>query len=193
LHDSYAFRVEEAQDSWKADVRQTPIRDMPERQTATPPTSQVLRAFFREQRMQSLVQAAGLLGWSRVTVRRRAREDDALLRGGFIPWSYVAAWVFETWSYEWVIRTLGADADDLLPVGLRAVPIVWYAPAWVMHGLNVQRQVEPLPHRTVRPKTLSEYLTDFLARGIDPTTVELLHGDPDFMAAYHFPDGGADA
>jgi len=109
-----------------------------------------------------------------------------------VPWSYAAAWLFETWTYEWVILTLGADAE-LLPVGLRAVPVIWIAPAWVIHGLNVQRQVEPLPHRTVRPSTLSEYLTDFLGRGIDPDTVHLLRGDREFMAAFDFPDGGVHA
>lgn len=114
------------------------------------------------------------------------------MRGGVIPWEHVAAWLFETWSYEWVMLSLGADAE-LLPIGLRAVPVIWIAPAWVIHGLNVQRQTEPLPHRTIRPTTLSEYLTDFLARGIDPNTVELLHSDPDFMSAFHFPDGGTDA
>ena len=159
---------------------------------ATPPTAESLRTFFREQRTLPLADAAALLGWSRAQVKRRAAEDDALKPGGLVRWSHVAAWLFETWTYEWVILTLGADAERL-PVGLRAVPVIWIAPVWVIHGLNVQRQVELLPHRTVRPSTLSEYLTDFLGRGIDPHTVELLHGDRDFMQAFDFPDGGTDA
>lgn len=114
------------------------------------------------------------------------------MRGGLVPWSHVASWLFEAWTYEWVVLTLGPDAA-LLPPGLRAVPVIWLAPAWVIHGLDVQRQVEVLPHRTVRPSTLSEYLTDFLGRGIDPHTVELLRGDRDFMQAFEFPYGGTDA
>jgi hypothetical protein len=117
-------------------------------------------------------------------------EDD--VRGNLVPWSHVAAWLLETWTYEWVIMTLGKDAE-LLPAGLRAVPVVWIAPAWVVHALNVQRQVEAMPHLTVRPSTLSEYLTDFLGRGIDPDTVQLLRGDDEFIAAFDFPHGGTDA
>lgn len=157
---------------------------------ATPPTPETIRAFFRDQRTQPVAEVAALLGWPRTVVKRRAAETGALQRGGMVPWSYAAAWLFETWTYEWVIVTLGAEADELLPVGLRAVPVIWLAPAWVIHGLNVQRQVEPLPHRTVRPSTLSEYLTDFLARGIDPDTVHLLRADYEFMTAFDFPDGG---
>lgn len=162
-------------------------------QTAsTPPTPETVRAFFRGQRTLPLADAAALLGWSRAQVKHRAVSDEVLMRGGFVPWAHVAAWLFEAWTYEWIILALGADAE-LLPVGLRAVPVIWIAPAWVVHGLNVQRQVELLPHRTVRPSTLSEYLTDFLGRGIDPDTVEILHGDHDFMQAFDFPDGGIHA
>ena len=114
------------------------------------------------------------------------------MRGGFVPWSHVAWWLFETRTYEWVIQELGTEADLLLPVGLRAVPVIWIAPAWIIHALEVQRKTEPLPHRTIRPGTLSEYLTDVLSRGIDPNTVSLLRGDPDFMTAFDFPDGGTD-
>lgn len=141
--------------------------------------------------MQPLEDAAVLLGWSRAQVQQRATRDDALLRGGLVPWPHVASWLFEMWTYEWVVLTLGPDAE-LLPAGLRAVPVLWIAPAWVIHGLDVQRRVEPLPHRTVRPDTLSEYLTDFVARGIDPHTVELLRGDRDFMQAFDFPYGEGD-
>jgi hypothetical protein len=157
-----------------------------------PPTPDALRAFVREQRAHTVGSAAALLGWSHTQVRRRAQSDNVLMRGGFVPWAHLASWIFETWTYEWVIHALGADAE-LLPVGLQAVPVIWIAPAWVLHGLSVQRQIEFLPHRTVRPSTLSEYLTDFLARGIDPSTVELLRGDADFMTAFNFPDGGTDA
>lgn len=159
---------------------------MAPRRIVAPPTPEALRTFFREQRAQPLADAAALLGWSSAQVKQRAASDDVLLRGGFVPWPHVASWVFETWTYEWVVLTLGPDAE-LLPAGLRAVPVIWIAPAWVIHGLDVQRRVEALPHRTVRPGTLSEYLTDFLARGIDPHTVELLHGDRDFMQAFDFP------
>ena len=157
-----------------------------------PPTREALRTFFREQRTQPLADAATLLGWSRAQVKQRATTDEVLMRGGFVPWSHVASWLFEAWTYERVVLTLGADAE-FLPIGLRAVPVIWIAPAWVIHGLNVQRQVELLPHRTVRPSALSEYLTDFLARGIDPHTVELLHGDRDFMQGFNFPYGEANA
>jgi hypothetical protein len=158
----------------------------------TRPTPEAVRTFFREQRTQPLADAATLLGWSLAQVEHRATADEVLMRGGLVPWSHVASWLFEAWTYEWVVLTLGADAE-LLPVGLRAVPVIWIAPAWVLHGLNVQRQVEALPHRMVRPGTLSEYLTDFLARGIDPHTVDLLHGDQDFMQAFDFPYGEANA
>ena len=151
----------------------------------------MLRAFFRDQRTQPVAHVATLLGWSHAEVTQRAAEENIPTRDGCVPWSYVVAWLFEQWSYEWVILALGADVD-LLPVGLRAVPVVWVAPAWVVHGLNVQRQIEPLPHRTVRPHTLSDYLTDFLSRGIGPDTVAALRGDRDFMEAFDFPDGGVD-
>jgi hypothetical protein len=146
---------------------------------------------FRAQRTQAITSVAPLLGWSHAEVKRRATEEDALLLGDLVRWETVAAWLFESWSYEGIILALGDDAE-LLPVGLRAVPVLWMAPAWVIHGLNVQRQIEVLPHRTVRPQSLSEYLTDFLARGIDPNTVELLRGDADFMVAFNFPYGDTD-
>jgi hypothetical protein len=88
-------------------------------------------------------------------------------------------------------NSLGDEAERL-PAGLRPVRVVWIAPAWVVHGLDVQRRVELLPHRTVRPGTLSEYLTDFLARGIDPSTVQLLGSDREFMTAFDFPYGATD-
>lgn len=159
---------------------------MPRRQTAVPPALETLRAFFRDQRAQPLARAAALLGWSRAEVKRRAVEEDALLPRGLVSWSHVASWLFETWTYEWVVLTLGKDAE-LLPAGLRPVPVLWYAPAWIVHALNVQRQMESLPHRIVHSSTLSEYLTDFLARGIDPATVDRLRGDRDFLAGFHFP------
>ncbi|MEO8381817.1 MAG: hypothetical protein ABI779_19300 [Acidobacteriota bacterium] len=165
---------------------------MAENPIVAPPTPEALRTFFREQRTQPLADAASLLGWSRAQVKHRATTDEVLMRGGFVPWSHVASWLFETWTYAWVVLTLGPDAGAL-PVGLRAVPVIWIAPAWVIHGLNVQRQVELLPHRTVRPSTLSEYLTDFLARGIDPDTVQFLSSDREFMTAFDFPYGWADA
>src|SRR5215212_4456074 len=168
------------------------MRAMPTNEPPPRPAPETLRAFFRERRTLPLAQAASLLGWPREAVKRRAIEEEALMRGEFIPWTYVAAWLFETWTYEWVILALGDEAERL-PAGLRPVPVVWIAPAWVVHGLDVQRQVELLPHRTVRPSTLSEYLTDFLGRGIDPHTVELLSGDRDFMQAFDFPYGGEEA
>lgn len=164
---------------------------MPPSQPPPPPAPETLRAFFRERPTLPLTRAAALLGWPRETVKRRALDEDALMRGGFIPWTYVAAWLFETWTYEGVILALGDEAERL-PAGLCAVPVLWLAPAWVVHGLEVQRQVELLPHRTVRPRTLSEYLTDLLARGIDPDTVRLLGSDREFMSALDFPYGGND-
>jgi hypothetical protein len=81
------------------------------------------------------------------------------------------------------------DEAERLPADLRPVPVLWLAPAWVVHGFDAQRQLEPLPHRTVRLGTLSEYLTDFLARGIDSDTVQFLGSDREFMTALEFPYG----
>jgi hypothetical protein len=53
--------------------------------------------------------------------------------------------------------------------------------------------VRPSCPNRVRPGTLSEYLTDFLARGIDPNTVQRLRSDQDFITAFDFPYGGGDA
>jgi hypothetical protein len=192
LQDTHAFRVEETSARGSEGAGQNPMRAMPPNQRPPRPAPETLRAFFRERRTLTLTQAAALLGWSRETVKRRAVDEDALLRGGSLSWTYVAAWLFETWTYEWVILALGDEAERL-PAGLRPVPVLWLAPAWVVHGLDAQRQLEPLPHRTVRPGTLSEYLTDFLARGIDPDTVQFLGSDREFMTALEFPYGGADA
>ena len=190
LQDTYTLHVEEMKASRSEAPRQTPIRAMSPSQPPPQPTPETLRAFFRERPTLPLTQVASLLGWPREAVKRRAIDEEALLRGGFISWTYVAAWLFETWTYEWVILALGDEAERL-PAGLRAVPVIWIAPAWLIQGLDVQRQVELLPHRTVRPSTLSEYLTDFLARGIDPGTVQLLSNDREFMTAFDFPYEGA--
>src|SRR5689334_9699518 len=98
-------------------VRHTPIHTMPRNPTAAAPTPETLRSFFRERRTYLIAEAATLLGWSRVQVKQRATEDDVLTCGDFVPWPHVASWLFETWTYEWVILALGSDAE-LLPVGL---------------------------------------------------------------------------
>lgn len=158
----------------------------------TPPSSETIRAFFRDQRTQSVARVAELVGWPRAQVKRRAVEDEALLHGDYVPWVVAAAWVFETWSYQWVMQTLGADAE-LLPGGLQVTPVTWYAPFYIVHALNLQRRIEPLPHRTVRPHDLSDYLTDVLHRSIDPDTIDVLRRDPAFMRSYAFMEGDHDA
>jgi len=159
--------------------------------SALPPSPDALRTFFRQQRTLPVQAAAALLGWTPEEVKRRAVEDETLVRGNLVPWRPVAAWLFEAWSYQWVIETLGPDATTL-PAGLQATPVLWFAPLYLVHALNVQRQLEPLPHRTVRPLDLSDYLTDLLHRGIDPTTVAALRSDRAFMDSYAFPEGAND-
>lgn len=161
-------------------------------ESTTPPSSETIRAFFRDQRTQSVARVAELLGWPRSQVKRRAIEDEALLHGGFVPWVVVAAWVFEAWSYQWVMQTLGAEAERL-PVGLHSMPVLWYAPFYIVHALNVQRQLDPLPHRAVQPRNLSDYLTDVLHQSIEPSTVDVLRRDPEFMRSYALMEGEQDA
>jgi hypothetical protein len=132
-----------------------------------------------------------LLGWTAGQVRRRAAEEDAQLAGEFVQWTHVAAWLLETWPRRWVFESIGAEASAL-PEGLQLAPVTWDLPFYVLHALSTQSRIEPLPHRTTRPTELAEYVIDLLHRAIDPATVAALRHDPDFMAAFSFPDGAAD-
>lgn len=100
--------------------------------------------------------------------------------------------MLDRWPLRTLIETLGEEGD-ILPAGLHPIPLILQQPAYVVHALRAQWQIEGMPHRTTRPATFDEYLTDILHRAIDPETVAALRDDREFMRAYEFPEGGAGA
>jgi hypothetical protein len=164
---------------------------MPDHSSAVPPSPEALRRFFRESRSFSIAEAASLVGWTPAEVKLRAREEDVLLRGNLVRWRDVAGWLVESWRRQWLLDALGSEAA-VLPAGLHLTRPGWSLPYYIVHAMNVQWRTEALPHRTVRPATIDDYMSDLLHRAIDTHTVALLRRDPDFVTAYEFPHGSDD-
>jgi hypothetical protein len=152
----------------------------------------MLTRFLSDRRRSASVhEVAELVGWSRAEVRRQASAEGVLLRGGMVQWTAAAGWLLDSWPLRILFETLGGDAN-LLPPGLQLLSVQWELPAYIVHGLRVQSQIEALPHRAVRPAEFADYLWAVMHRAIDPGTAERLKADRDFTAAYEFPYGGAD-
>ncbi|MEO8380233.1 MAG: hypothetical protein ABI779_11270 [Acidobacteriota bacterium] len=152
----------------------------------------MLKRFLRDrQRSVPADEVAELLGWSRAEVIRQASMQGVLMRGSVLQWSTAAGWLLDSWPLRLLFDILGHDGT-LLPHGLQLLPVQWELPAYLVHGLRIQSQLEELPHRVVRPTEFSDYLWDFLHRALDIDTAEHLKADPDFTAAYEFPYGGED-
>jgi hypothetical protein len=151
-----------------------------------PPSRDLLARLLRERRPVPIAEAAALLGWPAAQVEREAAGREALLPGGLVQWGTVALWVVESWPFATLFETLGPDTD-LLPRGLQPIPMHLEQPAYIVTALRTQWQIEAMPHRTVRPLTFTDYLTDLLHRAIDPDTVEAMRDDEEFMRAYEFP------
>ena len=157
-----------------------------------PPTHDLLTRFLRDrQPLVPMHEIATLFGWSRDAIRRQAAAEGVLLPGGAVPWTAAAGWLLDTWSLRTLFEVLGYDAA-LLPRGLQLLPVQWELPAYIVHGLRVQSQLEALPHRIARPAEFEDYLRDLLHRAIDADTAERLKDDREFTEAYEFPYRGED-
>jgi hypothetical protein len=157
-----------------------------------PPTHDLLTRFLRDrQRPVPVDEVATLVGWSSDAVRKQAAAEGVLLPDGAVPWTAAAGWLLDTWPLRTLFEILGPDAT-LLPRGLQLLPVQWELPAYLVHGLRVQSQIEALPHHVARPADLEDYLRDLLHRAIDADTAERLKGDRDFTEAYKFPYRGED-
>jgi hypothetical protein len=103
-----------------------------------------------------------------------------------IRWEDAARWLLEAWPLELLVATVGTDSD-LLPSGFQPLPLVPTQPAYIVHALGAQWKLAAMPHRLRRPATFADYVTNVLHDAIDPSTVDLLRDDPEFMRAYDFP------
>lgn len=170
----------------------TRIRNMMAQLSRIPPTHDKLTRFLRDrQRSVPVHEVAELVGWSRAEVKRQASADGVLMRGSVVQWSTAAGWLLDSWPLRLLFDTLGRDGT-LLPLGLQLLPVQWELPAYIVHGLRVQAQLEDLPHRAVRPTEFADYLWDILHRALDTDTAKRLRADRDFTAAYEFPYGRED-
>jgi hypothetical protein len=152
-----------------------------------PPTHDMLTRFLRDrQHPVSVHEVAELVGWSRAEVQRQASAEGVLSSGRVVQWTAAAGWLLDSWPLRILFETLGRDAT-LLPQGLQLLPVQWELPAYIVHGLRVQSQIEPLPHRAIRPAEFADYLWDVLHRALDPDTAERLKADRSFTDAYEFP------
>jgi hypothetical protein len=152
-----------------------------------PPDPGLLTRFLRDrQRLVPMHEIATLFGWSRDAVRRQAAAEGVPLPGGAVPWTAAASWLLDIWPLGTLFEILGYDAT-LLPRGLQLLPVQWKLPAYIVHGLRVQSQIEPLPHRVARPADFEDYLRDLLHRAIDTDTAQRLKDDHGFTEAYEFP------
>jgi hypothetical protein len=156
-----------------------------------PPTHDLLTRFLRDrQRAIPVHEAARLVGWTRAAVRRQAKAEG-VLQGERLPWDAVAGWLLDSWPLRTLFEILGPDST-LLPRGLRLLPVQWDLPAYIVHALRVQWQLEQLPHRAIRPAEFNDYLWDVLHRALDSETMAWLQGDHEFMDAYEYPKGGTE-
>jgi hypothetical protein len=151
----------------------------------------MLTRFLRDrQRPVSVHEVAELVGWSRAEVQRQA-SAEGVLSSGTVQWTAAAGWLLDSWPLRGLFETLGRDAT-LLPQGLQLLTVRWDLPAYIVHGLRVQSQIEPFPHRAIRPAEFADYLWDVLHRALDPATADRLKADRHFTDAYEFPYGDAD-
>jgi hypothetical protein len=151
----------------------------------------MLTRFLRDRHPVSVREVAELVGWSRAEVQRQALENEALLPGEMVQWSAAVGWLLDSWPLRALLQTLGRDVT-LLPQGLQLQSVQWELPAYIVHWLRVQSQLEDLPHRVIRPTEFTDFLWDFLHRMLDTEIAEFLKDDRDFTAAYHFPYGRDD-
>ena len=151
-----------------------------------PPSHAMLTRFLRERRPQSIAEAAALVGRPAAEIAKDAASAEVLLPGHVIAWREVASWVLEAWPLAMLYERLGPHGE-LLPTGLQLIPMPLEQPAYIVTALRAQWKIEPMPHRTLRPPTFADYMTDLLHRTIDADTVEALRADEEFVRAYDFP------
>ena len=132
-----------------------------------------------------------LLGQSRGVVERRARDEDALADESCVHWRDAARWLFEAWPVAALVKILDGDAE-LLPRGLHPVPLVLAAPAYVLDALRVQWQFGADMYGLPRRAAFADYVADLLRDAVEPTTVEMLRHDAEFMRAYELAEGDGD-
>ena len=149
-----------------------------------PPSRELLTRFLRERRAPSIDEAAALAGWSTAQVERELAGRGR----GVLEWSEVASWIVDSWPLATLFQKLGSDAD-LLPLGLQLIPMPLQQPAYIVSAFHAQWQIEPMPHRTIRPLTFADYMTDLLHRAINAETVDALRDDQEFIRAYESPHG----
>lgn len=149
-----------------------------------PPSRELLTRFLRERRAQSIDEAAALAGWPAAQLARvlAGRETRVL------EWEDVASLIVDSWPLATLFQKLGTNAD-LLPLGLQLIPMPLQQPAYIVSAFHAQWQIEPMPHRTIRPLTFTDYMTDLLHRSINAETVDALRGDKEFIRAYDYPHG----
>lgn len=135
--------------------------------------------------------AAAILHRTPLSVRRAARDADALLPGDTVAWAEVARWLLERWPLAILVSVLGS-AVHLLPQGLHPLPLITQQPAYIVHALRAQWRFGALPHRFAPAATFDDYLSDLFHRAIEPETIAALRHDPEFVRAYTLIEGGAE-
>lgn len=158
------------------------------RPSPPPPSSDALTHFLSARQPRPVAEIAALLGWPHARVKAQAIVEAGLLGGGLVQWGVAARWLFDTHGLRPIFEILGSETP-LLPCGLQLLMVNWRLPAYIVHALKMQAQLESMPHRVAPPPEFTDYLWDVLHRAIDADTVARLHGDRDFIAAYEFPDG----
>ncbi len=157
------------------------------RKTRTPPSRDVLAELLRDRRDRTVTDVAAILGVSRAALERRAAEEGVLGPGSTVRWHDALRWLLEAWPAATLVAILGPDSA-LLPAGLHPLPLTLAPPAYLRHALRVQWEAAG-PHAG----TFEHYLLGLLQDAVEPSTVELLRGDAEFVRAYGFAEGEPDA
>lgn len=156
------------------------------RQPPTLPSPIALQRFFKERRPCSIAEAADLVGYSEMWVRRRAAADGIDVSGGLLPWEDVMLWFLRAWPLALVED---AVPRETLPARLRTTTVTWRLPRYLVDALDRQTELERTRSNDRQTLTVEQYVAEQLHLVIDDDTVAALDDDSGFMEAWLFPDG----
>lgn len=151
------------------------------------PSRHAVARFFRERKACSVAFAAELTGSSIADIRRRVLRGDMSLEGGLIAWEDVALGFEAAWSMA--IKEELVRGVDGYPALLRAFPVTWLLPAYLVIALEQQVARAQLDDpRGARLLSVESFATEELRLRIDEKTVAELRGSVAFREAYFFPE-----
>jgi hypothetical protein len=151
------------------------------------PSRKTLHRFFRERRACSIAVAAEVTGLGVAGIRHRILRGEMSLEGSRIAWGDVALAFEGAWPMA-IKEELVRDVEGY-PSLLRALPVTWRLPAYLVMALEQQvvrvRSDDPMSTHLLSVEALA---SEELRLVIDDQTVAELRENRAFREAYDYPE-----